>query len=179
MVYNELGRHPLHIQRFVRIIKYWLKVLNTDNCIVHEMYRYQYRNLQHNNWATTVKSLLNNIGLSCVWCNQHVTNERAFIADVTERIKCVFLQENCNIMNSSNKCYIYRYLTDNVCLQFYLCNNFDRTIRAALCKIRCSAHILLIETGRYTNQPRNMRLCTVCSSSEVEDEFNFLLKCDC
>jgi hypothetical protein len=69
--------------------------------------------------------------------------------------------------------------TDNFCLLFYLCKNFDRTIRAALCKIRCSAHILLIETGGYTNQPKNMRLCTLCSSSEVEDEFNFVLKCDC
>jgi hypothetical protein len=121
---------PLHNQRCVRIIKYWLKVLHTDNCIIHEMYRYQYRNLWHKNWVTSVKSLLDNIGLSCVWCNQHVTNGLAFIADVTERIKCVFLLENCTIMNSSNKCFIYKYLTDNVCLQFYLCTIVDRTIRS-------------------------------------------------
>jgi hypothetical protein len=63
MVYNGLDRHPLHIQRCVRIVKYWLKVLNTDNCIIHKMYRYQYRNQQHTNWAISVKSLLNKIGL--------------------------------------------------------------------------------------------------------------------
>jgi hypothetical protein len=46
-------------------------------------------------------------------------------------------------------------------------------------EIRRSTHRLFIETGRHTNLPRNMRLCTLCSSLVVEDEFYFVLKCDC
>ena len=38
MVYTELGRLPLYISRNIRIVKYWIKLLNTDNCILKECY---------------------------------------------------------------------------------------------------------------------------------------------
>ena len=38
MVYSELGRLPLYISRNIRIVKYWIKLLNTDNCILKECY---------------------------------------------------------------------------------------------------------------------------------------------
>ena len=38
MVYSELGRLPLYISRNIRIVKHWLKLLNTDNCILKECY---------------------------------------------------------------------------------------------------------------------------------------------
>ena len=34
MVYGELGRHPLYVERYVRIVKYWLKVVNSENIII-------------------------------------------------------------------------------------------------------------------------------------------------
>jgi hypothetical protein len=34
MVYFELGRTPLYINKYIRMICYWLKLLETDNCIL-------------------------------------------------------------------------------------------------------------------------------------------------
>lgn len=31
MVYFELGRFPMYIERYCRMMKYWFKILNTDN----------------------------------------------------------------------------------------------------------------------------------------------------
>lgn len=42
-VYGELGRLPLYINRFVKIVKYWLKVIDTDNCIVKTLYNLAYK----------------------------------------------------------------------------------------------------------------------------------------
>jgi hypothetical protein len=42
------------------------------------------------------------------------------------------------------------------------------------------AHLLidiLIETGRYTNIPRNERICKICTNQEIEDEIHFLTRC--
>ena len=36
-VYGELGRYPLYINRFVRIIKYWLKVKYSENIFIKTM----------------------------------------------------------------------------------------------------------------------------------------------
>jgi hypothetical protein len=50
--------------------------------------------------------------------------------------------------------------------------------RVALCKIRISAHPLMIERGRHVNIPRTERYCFVCKSSQIEDEKHFLLHCE-
>ena len=35
----------------------------------------------------------------------------------------------------------------------------------------------MIKTGRYNQTPHNDRVCTVCNSGIIEDEFHFLLRC--
>jgi len=37
-VYGELGRHPLYINRFVRIIKYWGKIIQSDDVLIKFLY---------------------------------------------------------------------------------------------------------------------------------------------
>ena len=51
------------------------------------------------------------------------------------------------------------------------------TDRSMLCKIRISAHQLMIEKGRHLNIPKNNRLCPLCDSN-IEDEDHFLFKCN-
>ena len=33
MVYHDLARFPIHLLRKIAILKYWLKVLQIENCI--------------------------------------------------------------------------------------------------------------------------------------------------
>ena len=46
-VYGELGRYPLYVFRYVRIIKYWCKVLNTDNIIIQKVYEQGLRDFEN------------------------------------------------------------------------------------------------------------------------------------
>ena len=41
---------------------------------------------------------------------------------------------------------------------------------------RLSAHLLMIEKGRFTHTPREHRICNLCNI-EIEDEYHFILKC--
>ena len=36
-VYGELGRYPLHINRYVRILKYWFKLKKSDNIVIQSV----------------------------------------------------------------------------------------------------------------------------------------------
>ena len=38
MVYCELGRYPMYYERQRRLIQFWFKLLNTDNCILKACY---------------------------------------------------------------------------------------------------------------------------------------------
>ena len=37
-VYGELDRFPLYISRYVRVIKYWIKLMKSDNVLIKELY---------------------------------------------------------------------------------------------------------------------------------------------
>ena len=42
---------------------------------------------------------------------------------------------------------------------------------------RLSAHTLLIEKGRYQNIERGKKICQMCDTTDVEDEYHFILNC--
>ena len=53
-------------------------------------------------------------------------------------------------------------------------------LRKAICKLRLSAHNLLIEAGRYVKPrslPRSERICKHCDLKCIENEFHFLSQC--
>ncbi len=56
----------------------------------------------------------------------------------------------------------------------------DHTLRKILTKYRLNDHCLAIERGRHRQrwQPREQRLCLLCSQKELETEEHFLLHCD-
>ena len=35
----------------------------------------------------------------------------------------------------------------------------------------------MIEKDRYLNLERNQRVCSMCNSNDIEDEFHFILQC--
>ena len=67
-VYGELGRFPLAVNRHLKIIKYWLKIITRKtNPLLYILYRYQYEKceIEHaNNWASKVKEILINLGFN-------------------------------------------------------------------------------------------------------------------
>ena len=72
--YGELGRFPLYIQRYVLILKYWLKLIHTDNVILKRIYQNSLERCKlgsKNNWANKVKTLLDTFGFSDYWLYQN------------------------------------------------------------------------------------------------------------
>ena len=52
----------------------------------------------------------------------------------------------------------------------------NHNIRNAMCRFRTSAHNLPIETQRFLNIPRHLRICPFCCQG-IGDESHYLLKC--
>ena len=71
-------------------------------------------------------------------------------------------------------------------LSAQLCTNFERTayivklenqnIGNAVCRFRLSSHNLPIETLRFLNTPRSMRICPLCCN-DIGDELHYMLNC--
>ena len=54
-VYGELGRYPLYISRYLRILKYWLRLIQTDTIIMQTV-SYEDCLKGKKKWVSNVKS---------------------------------------------------------------------------------------------------------------------------
>ena len=84
--------------------------------------------------------------------------------------------------STSSKLSFYHSIKSKFGREPYLetCKGFSR--RYCTTQLRISAHDLQIERGRYSNTPRENRICTWCQTSmgisKIEDESHVLYECD-
>ena len=97
-IYGKLGRTDYQSRRFIAIIKYWLKVISSDESkYIKHIYKMmlndiEARPLKHK-WALIVKRLLSNAGFMEVWLSQGVINEHRVLEIFRTRVKDIFMQD--------------------------------------------------------------------------------------
>ena len=64
----------------------------------------------------------------------------------------------------------------NFGLAGYIKYDLPLKFRMSLSKLRCSAYNLVVETGRHNNIEFENRICRLCNSSKVEDEYHFIME---
>ena len=181
-LYSELGRKPLLAFRKLRIIRYWIKTINTDNVLLRNIYKMLYNDAANSNtyngtnWAYQVKTLLYELGYNYVWDNQAILNKIPYL-QIKQRILDTTDQNLITSINSSTKLQSYCIFKQDTEHEPYL--NFIRLnkYKFALSRFRLSSHSLAIESGRYNNTPREERLCIHCNMNTIENEYHFLLVC--
>ena len=92
-IYGELGRTSCQIQRYLIIVRFWLKIVNTNaNKYIRFIYDMMLRDLEVSNrninWVSLVKHLLcNNSGFREVWLQQNVGDIKVFLSMFKQRLK--------------------------------------------------------------------------------------------
>ena len=80
-------------------------------------------------------------------------------------------------ISRSSKGFLYQHLIDNFTLQYYLCKPIPSLYKRYISRFRLVSHNLRIEHGRYYNESRFDRKCSLCNLNDVEDEYHFILVC--
>ena len=90
MIYSELGRLPLEIERTCRMVKYFFKLRNTENCILRNIYSEMYTQcLTEPNskcWLSSIRDMLFSVGLGYVWYESYV-NEKVALLKLRQSLK--------------------------------------------------------------------------------------------
>ena len=79
-------------------------------------------------------------------------------------------------MQMKSSCSIYRMYKQQYHLEPYLLLNCDS--RIYITKLRTSNNKLAIVLGRYTNIPREERICRVCNLGKMGDEYHLFFECN-
>ena len=113
LVYCETGRIPLAVNRQFKMLKYWVKLLKTDNCILKHLYLNMFHaNSKYNvpDWLSEIRSVLISIGMNDVWETQTVENEKLFLFVAKQSLMDLAYQKIDSFIDNSNKCLIYKHL---------------------------------------------------------------------
>ena len=119
---------------------------------------------------------LNSLGLLYLF-EDPCTSDKVIYNIIESRIKDVYAQTLLANISESPKGRLYQHLIDHFTLQSYLRKPINPLYRNYISRFRLSSHTLKIEQGRYTNDRRENRKCTLCDLNDIEDEFHFVLKC--
>ena len=125
VVYCETGRFPLKVVRLFRIFKFWFKLLQSQNCILHTCYNMLREGCDHskkslNSWVSNLKIKLCEIGLGDFWLNQDNICVNLHFPVIKQRIVDIFVQSNFEVINCSSKCKVYMHVIGHFTLQYYL-----------------------------------------------------------
>ena len=100
-MYGELGVYPLYIDRKVRVITYWAKIIENIQsgneklliCKIHkELYELTATQPYTVTWASLVRDTLDRCGMGNYWVSQKVADKRTFIKNFRLRLQYIYLQ---------------------------------------------------------------------------------------
>lgn len=181
-VYGELGRIDYQSQRYINIVKFWLKLVYSNNnkyikCIYNMMLHDLEVNPNKQNWASMVKNMLGRLGFLEVWNAQGVGNKNSFIQQFKLRVRDNYVQDWHARLENSTRARFYVNISDFKLQKYLEILNLAK-YRKSLCRLRVSSHRLAIEAGRWTRPnriPLDDRKCLECN--KLEDEFHFIIEC--
>ena len=152
IVCYELGRTNMQCVRYVRIVKYWLKIMKYNNIrftkIVYNVLLCDAQNGKIN-WVSRLKHLLESLGFGYVWLYQGVENDKLFFIIFNRRIRENYGQrlhsELQNISRGRDFILFHKHFVATKYLEVVK----PESHRMALGRLRSSNHKLAIESGRW------------------------------
>ena len=169
------------------MLTYWHKLTRMDNnSIAKQVFNYIKQNEPEKyDWYSSVKFLLNFIGLNHLFDNPNTLNEVKFKDICKTNLERLMVQQWREMVNAElsihgqrNKLRLYRDIKRTFQFEPYLDLINDFQSRKKITKIRCSDHNLEIETGRHRRTEIHDRICHQCNGN-TESEKHFLLECPC
>ena len=183
IVLGEVGRYPIETEAKCKMLGFWYGLCSTShsespkisNLMFQLCSKLYYASDYKCPWPMKVHSLLDSLGLSYIWSNQIHTIE-SFKHTVKQGLMDQFIQEWQSRVAENSVFSNYRLFKKKFCFEEYL-TYLPSFLRQRVLKFRLSNHRLPIQQRRSLGIPRDERICTVCSSGEVGDEFHYLLNC--
>ena len=182
-VMGELGRFPVLFSVIINIVKYWKRLVGSDNILLKNALKTSQEIHDKNqiSWISCVHSILKFLDLSPNYIlSKKINLKKILLSKLMVKYKICW---ESNLFNDcrknpqqKNKLRTYRLFKNKFSYENYL-NLENFKIRNILCKFRVGMHHLEIEKGRYYNVKIEDRICKLCDK-EIEDKIHFLLSCE-
>ena len=127
------------------------------------------------NWCSKIECVFAMLN----WEEQFLNGEIVDIQEATDKFSNIMHDKWVEAIPFHAKLRLYSMHKQNICLESYLQITVSKCKRSVFSQLRMGILPLNIETGRYYRIPLEDRICTLCDSGEIEDEFHFVSQCSC
>ena len=174
ILYGELGRYPISVVIYGRMIAYWNKLLlSKDKKISVQIYKFMTsQNNSEFKWIQKIKSILNTVGRNDLWVKQKNITNKNIHKQIKQTLIDQFKQSWHAQLTQSNKGLIYNSfkITHEFEAYFKILPRYQSFL---LYKYRSANHRLIVETARWDGTAFNERICPLCDLGEVGTERHY------
>ena len=170
---GELPMLGTESRRLIDGVRFYNSILQLpDDRLVKKIYKASH-NVCKNNWCSTLKDQLIKIGFGKEWHEQSTINLGTLesrlveLADENWRKDCLAKTKLCT----------YCVIDEHRNVPLYVRSNIPKYHRSLIAKLRIGTLPIKLERGRYAGIPVADRICEMCSSGTVEDEYHFVFEC--
>jgi len=172
---GDVGWESATTRRRIEMIRFWNRLIDMDtDRLTKKVFYWDYQNKKSKgSWNSDIHKLFSQIGKLENYENQTKV-------DVSEA-KCILVDQEksewLSSLQSVSKLTTYMKFKKEYCAESYVYKIHNRAHRSVFAQFRCGILPLKLETGRYTQIPREFRLCIFCDENVVEDEMHFIFDC--
>ena len=180
MLYGDLGRYPLSVTIKKRIVGFWYDLINNVNkissSIIKLIMQISITNISIK-WLKCAKTIFDSCSLSYIWNSQYFVGSKSMLVNEIDIILKLQLIQTCQAdLTSIPKClYVRLYKFEHKFEEFF--SILDGKLLQSFINFRMCNNHLLIEKGHWQDMPRHHRVCNICNSNKLADEFHYLFKC--
>ena len=179
LIYGETDRYPVYINSAIRVIRYWLKLMQMEQTRLPRKAYVMLYNLDlrgHTNWVSKVRIKLHNMGFGFVWQQQGVGDVNGFITILRARLIDCRWQEWSAHIQDSNRFDLYQQFNQLHCVPTYVSLKMDRHLKRIVTLFRFGISDLFVHYFRYRRHSDRDLLCPLCKEAE-ETEVHFAFCC--
>ena len=160
------------------MVGFWANIIKGNpNKLSYKIYQIVRTYSPGNSWITKIESILQDCGMANLWITQDIPSKKWVQCSVKRTLSDHYFQGWLHLETTSNKARMYFSFKDNIKLENYLVDYSSR-IKTTLCKFRTANHRLPVEVGRWQRIEYDQRICNLCNSNNIGDEYHFLLECE-
>ena len=180
MLYAELGRVPIELHVKMRMINYWINLINgPETKISRRIYNIMVIESEKGKefkWLNHIKQILISAGMPDIANHPMIDNPNSTKAKIKTVLNDLYVQQWHSVLQESSKGRTYSIFKHDLTFESYLCT-LNKCIYMPLLKFRTSNYKLPIETGRWDDTSIDERKCTLCENNDIGDDFHYLFKC--
>ena len=169
---GEMGWLPSKYRKMICMLRFWNRMIKIPNDrLTKSVFNTQYE--RNGKWCKHMNELFISLGCENVYKNRELCD----LSVTKENIWNLCNDQWKILVQEKTKLRTYCQYKHSINAEDYVKCTFSRADRSILAKFRCGILQLHIETGRFNDTNLEDRVCSMCETNSIEDEFHFLCIC--